>query len=208
MKTIPGADVNSDHVLVVATVRLKLKHLKKPKNKPKKSIELLGKNNEMTDRYAMEVRNRDAVLEDEVENAKAEEQWNILTEAIQKGMKEVIPDNRRRKKKLWMTEILYMMDETRILKGRDEVQYRIKNIEIKRECKRVKERWWLNEHCKEVEELCKANQYSIFDKIKELTQIKKWNKGSVVKKKDGTVVMEVAEAGQRWSGNTSFCKYF
>lgn len=120
----------------------------------------------MTERYAVVVQNRYAVLQDEVEHDGAEEQWNNLAEAIQKGLKEVIPDSRRRKKKPWMTEeILEMMDERRHLKGRDEVQYRIKNTEIQRECSRRKEQW-LNEQCEEVEELCRTNHHSRHDKIK------------------------------------------
>ena len=37
VKTYPGADINSDHVPVVATFRLKLKHITKPKIKPKRN---------------------------------------------------------------------------------------------------------------------------------------------------------------------------
>lgn len=198
-KTFPGADVNSDHVPVVATVKLKLKQLRKPKNKPKKNVELLGRDPVLTERYAVVVQNRYAVLQDEVEHDGAEEQWNNLAEAIQKGLKEVIPDSRRRKKKPWMTEeILEMMDERRHLKGRDEVQYRIKNTEIQRECSRRKEQW-LNEQCEEVEELCRTNHHSRHDKIKELTQKRKWNKGCAIKDKDGTVIMDAEGVRSRWS---------
>ena len=198
-RTFPGADVSSDHVPVVAIIRLKLKHLRKPKCKPKKNTELLGKDDEMTKKYAVEVQNRYAVLKAEVDGGSAEEEWNILAEAIRHGVQEVIPDNRRRKKKPWMTEeILEMMDERRQLKGRDEVQYRIKNREIHRECNRKKEQW-LNEQCEEVEELCRTHQHSRYEKIKELTQKRKWNKGGAIKKKDGTVVMEAEEVGKRWS---------
>lgn len=198
-RTFPGADVNSDHVPIVSTVKLKLKQLRKPKTKPKKNIYLLGRDNEMTERYAVEVRNRYAVLKNEAESDGAEEQWNILAKALQKGVEEVIPDSRGRRKKPWMTEeILDMMVERRRLKGRDQVQYRIKNKEIHRECNRRKEQW-LNEHCEEVEEMYKTNQHSRYGKIKELTQKRKWNKGSAVKKKDGTVVMDAVEVGRRWS---------
>jgi len=198
-RTFPGADVSSDHVPVVATIRLKLKHLRKPNCKPKKNTELLRKDDEMTKKYAVEVQNRYAVLKAEVDGGSAEEEWNILAEAIRHGVQEVIPDNRRRKKKPWMTEeILEMMDERRQLKGRDEVQYRIKNREIHRECNRKKEQW-LNEQCEEVEELCRTHQHSRYEKIKELTQKRKWNKGGAIKKKDGTVVMEAEEVGKRWS---------
>lgn len=60
----------------------------------------------------MKVPNRQAVLTAEVDTVGAEDQWNILTEAIRKAVKEVISDCRRRKKKPWMTdETLDMMDE-------------------------------------------------------------------------------------------------
>lgn len=67
------------------------------------------------------------VLENDVENEGAEEQWNMVKEVGQEGVEKFVPDNRRRKRKPWMTEILDMMEERRQLKGRAEVQYMIKN---------------------------------------------------------------------------------
>lgn len=100
---------------MVATVKLKIKQLRKPKIKPRKSIELLGKDFVIADRYVVEVRNRYVVLENELES---------------EGAEDAIPDCRRRRKKAWMTVIFDMMDDRRRLKDQDEVQYRIKNTEI------------------------------------------------------------------------------
>ena len=47
-KTFPGADINSDHVPVVATFRLKLKNVTKPKFEPKRNIALLGNEKDVT----------------------------------------------------------------------------------------------------------------------------------------------------------------
>lgn len=47
-------------------------------------------------------------------------------------------------------EKLKKMDERRQLKGRHEVQDRMKNGEVHRECNK-REKQWLNEQCEEVE---------------------------------------------------------
>lgn len=78
----------------------------------------------MTGRHAVEVHNSYAEQEIEVDSDGAEEQQNILTEAIQKGIEEVSPDSRRRKKK--------NMDDGRDFKndGREETVKRPRRISI------------------------------------------------------------------------------
>lgn len=101
-----------------ATVKLELKQLRKPEIKPRKSTDLVGKDAIMTDGYAVEVRNWYAVLENESASEGAEEQWNILAKAIQKGVEVAIPERRRKRKKPWMMdEIFDMIDDRRHLKG-------------------------------------------------------------------------------------------
>ena len=199
VKTYPGADINSDHVPVVATFRLKLKHIRKPKFEPKRNIALLGNNREVTEKYSVEVRNSYAVLVDEMAEDTAGERWSTLANAIEKGIKEAVPKTKRRKRKAWMTEeILDMMDRRRQVKGRDEEQYAILNREIHRECNKRKEQW-LNEQCEEVEELSKRNHNAKYDKIKELTHKRKWKTNIAVRNKDGALAIEMEAVLLRWS---------
>ena len=199
VKTYPGADINSDHVPVVATFRLKLKKVTKAKFEPKRNIALLGTDTDVTEKYAVEVRNSYAALEDEMDDDTAGERWGALAEAIEKGLKEAVPKTKRRKRKSWMTEeILDMMDKRRQVKGRDEEQYTILNREIHKECNKKKEHW-VDGECEEVERLSRRNHNAKYDKIKELTHKRKWKTNTAVKNKDGTLAMEMETVLKRWS---------
>ena len=59
-----GADVNSDHYLVIARIKIKLsKNIDKSKSKPRLNMQWL-KDIEIKSQFALEVRNRFAVLEE------------------------------------------------------------------------------------------------------------------------------------------------
>ena len=58
VKTYPGADVNSDHVPVISTIRLKLKKVLKSKPKGNYNTELLGRDEVITQNFRVEVQNR------------------------------------------------------------------------------------------------------------------------------------------------------
>ena len=109
---------------MVATFRLKLKSVAKPKYEPKRNIALLGNDKDVTEKYAVEVRNSYADLRDEMTEDNAGERWSALAGAIDKGLKEAVPKIRRRKRNPWTTEeILDLMDRRRQVKDRDEEQY-------------------------------------------------------------------------------------
>ena len=57
-RTYPGADVNSDYVPLVAWIKLKQKKIARPKNQVKHEVGVLGRNQEITQKYAIEVWNR------------------------------------------------------------------------------------------------------------------------------------------------------
>lgn len=142
-RTYPGADCNSDHVPVVSNIKVTIKKPEKIKTNPVKQIELLRKDNELQDRYRIEVNNRYDLLNEE-EDSDAQQQWNNLQQSIEKGM-EIVPKKERRNKKPWMNEdILNLMDE----------RSKYKKINLNRTihnlCIEAKERW-VDERCIEVE---------------------------------------------------------
>ena len=57
MKTYPGADVNSDHNLMIGRVSIKLKKVKKQKGREQYDLNML-KDEESRVKYAVEVKNR------------------------------------------------------------------------------------------------------------------------------------------------------
>ena len=71
-----------------------------------------------------------------------------MQEALVGAADVIIPKERRRGKKDWMTEkILDMMEERRRLRIVSHVRYKELDIRIKRMCKQTKEEW-LNLKCR------------------------------------------------------------
>ena len=63
-KTLPGADINSDHNPVKVKMKVKLKQMKKTKAREQIDLDLL-KQQEYKDRYNIEVRNKYELLNTE-----------------------------------------------------------------------------------------------------------------------------------------------
>ena len=93
-----------------------------------------------------------------------------------------------------MTEhILQKMDERRINKDRNPGRYEELNTEIRQECDAAKEQW-LNDQCKEIEEMERSHQSEkMHKKIKEVTGKKRNSRSNVIKTKDGTISVEIGE---------------
>ena len=81
VRTYPGAAVDSDHLPLIASMTLKLKKVKKPRNLVRYDTHLLGRSTDLTQTYAIKVRNRYENLELN-DNDSAEAQWDILSEIL------------------------------------------------------------------------------------------------------------------------------
>ena len=90
VKTYAGADCNSDHVPVVASIKVKLKKVKRKQARPMLQLQLLKDNNDLRNQYSVRVQNRFSVLyhegEDGIEDANME--WS----AFQKSLVETASD--------------------------------------------------------------------------------------------------------------------
>jgi len=67
-KTYPGADCNSDHNLLVATVEIKMKKVITTKITARRQIDMLKKNREIKNTFVLETTNRYEILIMEDEN--------------------------------------------------------------------------------------------------------------------------------------------
>ena len=76
-RTLPGADIDSDHNLLMADMKLKLKCPKKGINTPKYDIESL-KNPDTRGKYSVEISNRFQLLADTERTPN--ELWNVVKE--------------------------------------------------------------------------------------------------------------------------------
>ena len=198
VRTYPGADCDSDHVPVVADIRVRLKKLKREEIKPRRDVQVLKRNEELKQRYILTVENKYQMLRDECDENDPGQQWKRLSDAIEEGNQKVLPEKRRRRKNNWITEEIFeLMDERRAAKGRDNNIYRELNRQIKRKCREAKEKW-LDEQCKEIEDLEKRDTRMMYNKIREITQKKGSINGRAIKDKDGKVLMETEAIKERW----------
>ncbi|XP_068085323.1 craniofacial development protein 2-like [Anabrus simplex] len=149
-KTFPGADVDSDHNLVMK-YHLKLKTFKKGKNAKRWDLDKL-KENTVRDCFKEHVAKG---LNEKAEGNTIEEEWIVMRNEVRRAVEEMLGKKKRSIKNQWITQvILDFSDERRKYKnarneeGRKEYS-RLKN-EVGRKCKVAKEDW-LKEKCKDVQ---------------------------------------------------------
>ena len=160
-KTYPGADCNSDHNPVVATIRIKLRKLICPQKVPQRDYSLLITDTRISQNYSQEVENR---------LANSDGSWESFQSALVDSAHITVPVKKEVAKKEWMTsEILELMAERR-KSPRQSRKYKIINKEIKQKCTQAKESW-LNNNCEEIEKN-KENPQKMFKKMKCLNKTK------------------------------------
>ena len=86
-KTYPGAECNSDHNLLVTTVEIKMKKVITTEITARRKIEMLKKNRETKDEFALETTNRYEILSMEDKNEDVQHQWNNLHTALKKVLR-------------------------------------------------------------------------------------------------------------------------
>ena len=194
-KSMPGADCGSDHIPVVATMRLKLKKLKKAKRAAKLQMNLLQTDQDIKAAYKIEVGNRFGTLGQLTE---VEEMWEMMRNSINESAKELIPTTKRKEDKKWMKpEILELMEDRRKAKG-DEAKYKELDRRVKKKCNMAKEEW-INMQCDEIEQNAHIDSKLMHKKIQELTGKKSSAKTGCLKSKDGDILMEKEDILNRWS---------
>ena len=197
VKTFPGTDCNSDHVPVVATVRIKLKNVKRNVRKPVRQLQKL-RIEEIKNQYNEIVRNRYDQLSVVMEENYAYDKWNNLEKAIKEG-NDILPKRERKALSPWMTEEILDMMEERRKKKRNEDEYHSLNKRIHKECIKAKEKW-MDEKCCEIEDLDRLNQQQLmYERVKEVTGKKIMDKSNSIKNDDGKVLMEAEDVKERWT---------
>ena len=142
-KTRPGADYGSDHQLLIAKFRLKLKKAGKTTRSFRHDL------NQISYDWTVQVTNRFKGLDliDKV----PEELWMEVLNIVQKVMTKTIPKKKKCKKAKWLPEKALPTAEKRKVKGKGERErYTQLNTEFQRQ-KRDKKAF-LREQCKEIEE--------------------------------------------------------
>ena len=144
-KTRPGADCLSDHQLLIAKFRLKLKKLEKTTRSFRYDL------NQIPYEYTVEVRNSFKGLD--LIDRVPEELWTEVHDIVQeKGIK-TIPEKKKCKKAKWLSEdALQIAVKRREAKSKGEKErYKHLNAEFQRIARRDK-KGFLSNQCKEIEE--------------------------------------------------------
>ena len=185
-KTLPGADCNSDHNLLMSKIKIKLKSTSKAVKNLKLNLKLRKTNTAIKEQYTVEVKNRFTGLE---EIREVEQRWVKLKDALTQSATETVPTMKTTGKRKWMTEeILELMEKRRLAKP-NKVRHKEINKEIKRKCDQAKEKW-LNEQCEEIETELYKEPIAMYKRIQEITGGKASSKTGCIKSKDGSIIME------------------
>ena len=143
-KTRPGAARDSDHELLMAKFKLKLRKVGKTTRPFRYDL------NQIAYGYTVEVTNRLKGLD--LIGRVPEELWMEISDILQEAVSNTIPKKKKSKKAKWLSEeALQIAEERREEKGKGErKRYTQLNAEFQRTERRDKKAF-LNEQCKEIE---------------------------------------------------------
>lgn len=193
VKAYPGADVPSDHNPLVGIVKIKLKKISNETAKSRKDISRLQDEDTRTlvaEKLKTEMLNITASEEDPMEK------WNKTKQIIGNTCEEHLKRTCNKKNK-WMTdEILQLMDNRRSHKGKDPDKYRQIHRTIRGKIKEAKEKW-LEERCKEIEELeGKYDYHNMYKQIRDM--VTQRNKTPQYIVDNGKIVASTSELLKVW----------
>ena len=189
-----GADYGSDHDLLIAKFRLKLKKTGKTTRPFRYDL------NQMPYDYTVEVRNRLKGLDliDRVPEERWTKVWDILQEA---GIK-IIPKKKKCKKAKWLSEeALQTAMKRREVKGKGQKErYTHLNAEFQRIARKHKKAF-LSDQCKETENNRMGKTKDLFKKIRD-TKGTFHAKMGTIKDRNGMNLTEAEDIKKRWQGYT------
>ena len=201
-QSFPGADVGSDHDMIMMNFRLRLKKIRRLKNaRIKFDLEKL-KDPNVAEEFKAVIGGKFALLN------LAEEEVKTMTNNFNSTVTDTtskILGKHRQKKKPWVTgDLLEMCDKQRQLKkdkSTTEVATKYREINNAIKMKRAKENW-IEEQCNEIENnINKNNSKRAFQIVNNLTE-KRLPKTSSIQEKDGKLLTEGKHIINRW---TEYC---
>ena len=197
VKGDPGADCASDHVTVIATMRVKLRNMNITKTVKKLQFDLLRTDDEYTAQFQRHISEHMEGI-NTIDNV--DDRYIKFRNALTESAQQVLPDVDRTSKQKWMTApILHKMNQRRLDKGDDDL-YNLLHKEIKQACIETKEAR-LNEQCQLIDQLDAAHKTNLMHcQIKEVTGKTRGNGTTTcIEAKDGTIIMEKDKILDRWS---------
>lgn len=147
VKTKPGADMGSDHNLLVASICMKLKKITpctKIRNMQLEELTEITKRQIFNDEVTKSIHSTQ-------EESSVNSWWNQFKNAILKSAKSCLSERTLDKKQDWMTDqILQLMRERKEYKNTNSQLYKEVQAKINRKIKIAKKNW-MTEKCKDIE---------------------------------------------------------
>ena len=159
-KTRPGAECGSDHELLIAKVRLKLKRVGKTTRPFRYDL------NQIPYDYTVEVRNRFKGLD--LIDRVLDELWMEVRDTEQETGIKTIPKKKKCKKAKWLSEEALQIAVKREVKSKGEKErYKHLNAEFQRTARRDKKAFF-SDQCKDIEEKNRMGKTrDLFKKIRD-----------------------------------------
>ena len=206
-RSFPGADIGSDHDLVMMTFQVRLKMARKP-NQPRLRFDLEKlRNPDVACTFQATIGGKFAPLVGlSDEDMDMDTMITTYNTAVTDAASEILGKERRRKKP-WVTkDVLDLCDERRDLKKKryeaeGAKEYREANRRVQKAVKKAKEDW-VGAQCEEIETcLNKNNSKRAYQLVKDLTS-EKQGRSSTIQDKSGKCLTEEKEILSRW---TEYC---
>ena len=203
-RSYQGADIDSDHSLILANIKLRLKKSRPRINKePRLDLEVL-QDADVTKCYEKELLKH--ISKRGVEDS-LDRRAEALSEAMRETARSILPRKTKAKKPWISADTLKLVDEKRSAKLRRhdseyyaEIYRRLRNA-VTKSARRDKEDW-LDKHCREIETSMEINRSKqAFQLMKQLRK-KRRPSHLAIKDKNGTMLLEKDEIRRRW---TEYC---
>ena len=205
-RTYPGADIGSDHNLVLLTMKIKLKKkYKAAQTRIKFDLEKL-KDPEVAEMFQAQLGGKFAALN--LVDIEINDLTDSMNEAVRETAEEVL-GRHRKKHHPWVTDnILDLCDKRRALKKDKHTtpdgakQYQETNRLVRKKMKEAKDQW-ISDQCQKIEKgMARGNSKQAFNTLKQLTNVQQC-KSSVIEDKSGTLLTESTAVLTRW---TQYCQ--
>ena len=207
VRSYRGADVGSDHNMVIGKFCLKLKKVKLASTIRPYAIGKL-QYKDMSEKYHKEVVNRFQLLDD-VEDL--EEQWKLFMQAVKDSAETVLGRRRGTNKERWISDNSWdLTDKCKVAKSRrDQARTRQKwtdeDLEFRNLDKRVKischndKKKWLENKAAEAQHAADINDSkTLYRIVRELSGTRSGS-DNPIKAKDGTTLASSGEQAKRWT---------
>jgi len=192
MRTLPGADCGTDHELLMAEIRVKLRKSKRKCAPTRYDMERVSEG------YRVDISNRFRALD--LLSKEPDEIWLAIKNAMNLAAEEHIPRVQRKRRVPWISdEAIAIAKERREAKaqGGDQGKVRSLNCDFQRQVRRDKGKYFAD-ICSQIEESNRLGKTrDLFKKVKEITGKFTPHMGGV-KSRRGKSIQEADDIKKRW----------